>query len=66
MSQTTPIADLGQWSVEGLRLTIFCPGDVDTSNLWEQSMGDRPESRDERPREGIVQQQGRQVAIDCS
>ena len=58
MSQTTPIADLGQWSVEDLRLTIFYPGDVDTSNLWEQSMGDRPERRDERPREGIVQQQG--------
>ena len=58
MSQTTPIADLGEWSVEHLRLTIFHPREVDTLNLWEQSMGVRPESRDERPREGIVQQQG--------
>ena len=58
MSQTTPIADFGQWNVEQLRLTIFHPPGVDTLNLWEQSMGVRPESRDERPREGIVQQQG--------
>ena len=58
MSQTTPIADFGQWSVEHLRLTVFHPTGVETLNLWEQLMGVSPESRDERPREGVVQQQG--------
>ena len=58
MSQTTSIADFGQWNVEHLRLTIFHPSGVDTLNLWERLMGVAPESRDERPREGVVQQQG--------
>ena len=58
MSQTTPIGDFGQWNVEHLRLTIFHPSGVDTLNLWERLMGVPPESRDERPREGVVQQQG--------
>jgi hypothetical protein len=58
MSQTTPVGDFGQWNVEHLRLTIFHPSGVDTSNLWERLMHVLPESRDERPREGVVQQQG--------
>ena len=58
MSQTTPIADFGQWSVEHLRLTVFHTPGVETVNLWEQLMGVSPESREERPREGVVQQQG--------
>ena len=61
MSQTTPVGDFGQWNVEHLRLTIFhpsSPSGVDTSNLWERLMHVLPESRDERPREGVVQQAG--------
>ncbi len=58
MSQTTPIVDFGQWSVEHLRLTVFHPPGVQTSELWERLMGVRPESIEERPHEGLVRQQG--------
>ena len=59
MDQTTPIVDFGQWSVEHLRLTVFHPPHgVQTSEFWELLMGVRPESIEERPREGLVQQHG--------
>ena len=58
MNQIAPIVDFGQWSVEHLRLTIFHPSGIHTLPLWEQLMGVSPENRDERPREGVVHQQG--------
>ena len=58
MTQTTPIVDFGQWSVEHLRLTVFHPQGVQTPKLWELLMGVRPESIEERPREGLVREQG--------
>ena len=58
MDQTTPIVDFGQWSIEHLRLTVFHPSGVQTSGLWESLMDARPESIEERPHEGLVQQQG--------
>ena len=58
MNQTTPIVDFGQWSVDHLRLTVFHPPGFQTSELWELLMRVRPESIEERPRDGVVQQQG--------
>ena len=58
MTQTAPIVDFGQWDVEHLRLTVFHHSGVQTSGLWEQLMCVRPESIEERPREGLVRQQG--------
>ena len=58
MTQTTPIVDFGQWSVEHIRLTVIHPQGVQTSELWELLMGVRPESIEERPREALIQQQG--------
>ena len=57
-TQTTPIVDFGQWSVEHIRLTVCHPQGVQTSKLWELLMGVRPESIEERPREALIQQQG--------
>ena len=58
MNQTSPIVDFGQWNVEHFRLTVFHSPGVQTSGLWESLMGVRPESIEERPREGLVRQQG--------
>ena len=52
------IADFGPWGVEHLRLTLFHPLGVETLQLWEQLVGARPESIEERPREGVVRQHG--------
>ena len=52
------IADFGPWGVEHFRLTLFHPPSVQTLPLWEQLVGVRPESIEERPREGVVRQHG--------
>ena len=52
MTQTTPIVDFGQWSVEHIRMTVIHPQGVQTLELWELLVGARPESIEERPHEG--------------
>ena len=49
------------WEVELLRLTIFFPSDsppVDSDQWWNQLIGEPPENKNERPREGTLQQDG--------
>ena len=58
MSQSTLHSGFGRWSVEHLRLTIFHSSSANVLPLWERLVGVPPESKDERPREGLVHQQG--------
>ena len=53
--------DFGEWDVESLRVSIFHPVALSTSvrtGLWEKVTGDRPESIDSRPREGVTRESG--------
>ena len=53
--------DFGEWDAESLRVSIFHPVALSTSvqtGLWEKVTGDRPESIDSRPREGVTRESG--------
>jgi hypothetical protein len=55
-----PRADLDDWEVESLRLTIF-PSPrpyVIEKSWWEELIGDSPESTTTRPKEGVTQEDG--------
>ena len=58
-----PMANLniGDWEVESLRVTIFHPRSVkavDRSGLWEEVIGDPPNSIDARPRDQLTRVSG--------
>ena len=53
--------DFGEWDIENLRISIFCPVDrtkASQAALWEKVVGSPPESIDTRPREGVTRESG--------
>ena len=53
--------DFGDWDVESLRMSIFCPANTrpfERSGLWERVTGEQPSSIDSRPREGVTREAG--------
>ena len=52
-----PLLDFGEWDVETLRISIFCPSDDVSSTrtgLWAKVTGTKPETIDSRPREDVT------------
>lgn len=52
-----PSLALGDWDVESLRISIFCPNGAVSStqiDLWAKVTGTQPETIDSRPREGLT------------
>lgn len=58
MSDTAPATGFGEWSVENLRLSVFCTGKPAQPGLWGRLVGVSPESSDTREHEGTVREQG--------
>ena len=53
--------DFGDWDIENLRVSIFCPvdrGEASRATLWKKVTGIEPESIDTRPRQGIARESG--------
>ena len=53
--------DFGDWDVESLRMSIFCPANTrpsERAGLWEKVTGEQPSSIDSRPREGVTREAG--------
>jgi hypothetical protein len=48
------------WRVSNLRLTVFtlAPTPIDTIPAWQQLVGEPPENRNSRPRDGTLQEEG--------
>ena len=58
VSGTTGSSDFSPWMAESLRLSIFHPPGTDRFGLWAKLMGNSPDSRNERPREQTVLEEG--------
>ena len=54
----TASCDFAPWSVDSLRLSVFHPEGRDRSGLWVSLMSSSPESRNERPHEQTLQEEG--------
>lgn len=52
------LQDVAPWGIENVRLSVFHPGRVLETALWETAIGSRPESINVRPNEQILQEEG--------
>lgn len=58
MTSTGTSNSFAEWEVESFRLSIFHPEPVTRPGLWAKFVGDRPQTINDRPHDGIVQEQG--------